>query len=93
MNITKRLLLLLLVLTVVATPLFSCDNHITDTTTESSAQITETSSPEETVTSSLEETTAPDTSGETENYKEKYKNMTPEEFYADYELAENAADA
>ena len=57
-----------------------------------SPQITlDETSPEETTTEIIvPEVTTPE---ETEDYKTKYANMTPEEFYGDYELAENAEDA
>ena len=111
MNIRNRLLLLLLVLTLVVTPLCSCD-VVVDALSEvllKDPSITETNTleestpagttPEETTSSqtTLEETTpeesTPETPEETEDYKTKYANMSPEEFYADYELAENAEDA
>ena len=104
MNIKNRLLLLLLVLTLVVTPLCSCESvlknlpellaqittSVTETNTLEEPTIAETT-PEETTTAqtTLEESTPE----ETEDYKTKYANMTPEEFYADYELAENAEDA
>ena len=114
MNIKNRFLLLLLVLTLVITPLCSCDailNVYLETSLQESSSVTETNlpevttpeatTPEETTSSqttleetSLEETTPEITTPEeTEDYKTKYANMTPEEFYADYELAENAEDA
>ena len=114
MNIKNRFLLLLLVLTLVVTPLCSCDailNVYLETSLQESSSVTETNlpelttpeatTPEETTSSqttleetSLEETTPEITTPEeTEDYKTKYANMTPEEFYADYELAENAEDA
>ena len=109
MNIKNRLLLLLLVLTLVVTPLCSCESvlknlpellaQITTSVTEKNTleepTIAETT-PEETTSSqtTLEGTTPEETTPEeTEDYKTKYANMSPEEFYADYELAENAEDA
>ena len=102
MNIKNRLLLLLLVLTLVVTPLCSCDailNLLPQILPQESTSVTETNIPKETTpeetTSSqttLEET-SPETPDETEDYKTKYADMSPEEFYADYELAENAEDA
>ena len=112
MNIKNRLLLLLLVLTLVVTPLCSCESvlknlpellaqittSVTETNTLEEPTIAETT-PEETTTAqtTLEETSPEETTPETpidpSDYKTKYANMTREEFYADYELAENAEDA
>ena len=104
MNIKNRFLLLLLALTLVVTPLCSCDvilNLLPEILPQESTSVTETNipeatTPEETTTAqtTLEGTTPEETTPEeTEDYKTKYANMTPEEFYADYELAENAEDA
>ena len=114
MNIKNRLLLLLLVLTVVVTPLCSCESilknlpeilsQITTSTSETTTidestpeEITpeEITTPEEVTTP--EETTPEETTPETpidpSDYKTKYANMTRQEFYANYTLAENAEDA
>ena len=106
MRTTKRLLLLLLVLVLVATPLLSCQQlPATPTTT------TETTLPETTLDITTPDVTTPDvttteattpeettsepevTPDEPEDYKSKYANLSKEEFYADYEPAENAEDA
>ena len=84
-NLTKRLLLLLLVLSVVAAPLFSCNNEsITETTTESLTQGAESSTPEEIVTTPPEDTT---------DYEALYRDMSFEEFYTNYEPAQSPEDA
>ena len=130
MHITKRLLLLLLVLSVAVAPLCSCENNLlpsfTVEVTTSNETFLENTTPEETTPEETtpeertpeettpeettpeettpeettpeettpEETTPEETTPEeTENYQAKYANMSPEEFYADYELAENAEDA
>jgi hypothetical protein len=99
MNIKNRLLLLLLVLTLVVTPLCSCDailNLLPQILPQESTSVTETNIPKETTpeeTTSSQTTLEETTPEETEDYKTKYANMSPEEFYADYELAENAEDA
>ena len=97
MNITKRLLLLLLVLTVVATPLCSCDsiqNWISVLSTEATTPM-ETTPPETTPEETTPAETIPPSGGnhEVSDYDTKYKDMSKEEFYADYEPAENAEDA
>ena len=102
MRSITRLLLLLLVLTIAATPLCSCDallERIPQLLSQTSDAVTETTVPEETTpTETLPQTTTspstpPDTPDGAEDYKTKYANMSSEEFYADYEPAENAADA
>ena len=85
MNLTKRLLLLLLVLSVVTVPLFSCENGRTnETTTESTTPAVESSTLEEIVTTPPEDNT---------DYEALYENMSAEEFYADYEPAKSFKDA
>ena len=117
MHAFKRFLLLLLVLTIVTTPLCSCDSILKNlpeilsqiTTSTSETTILEESTPEELIPEQTtpeaplpegttpEETTPEETTPETpidpSDYKTKYASMTPEEFYADYEIAENAEDA
>ena len=104
MHAIKRFLLLLLVLTIVATPLCSCDSILKNlpelleqiTTSTTGESTLEESTPTETIPSgTTPEATTPEgtTPEETEDYKTKYASMTPEEFYADYEIAENAEDA
>lgn len=92
MRSITRLLLLLLVLTVVATPLCSCDsiqNWISMLSTEATTPATTT--PE--VTTPAETTPPKEEIGDTSPYNLKYKNMMRAEFYADYKPAENAEDA
>ena len=104
MHAFKRFLLLLLVLTIVTTPLCSCDSILKNlpelleqiTTSTTGESTLEESTPTETIPSgTTPEATTPEgtTPEETEDYKTKYASMTPEEFYADYEIAENAEDA
>ena len=108
MRTIKRLLLLLLVLSLVAAPLLSCEqllgsiSNITTETTTPSSSIPKETTPEN--TTPWETTPQISTPGETtpetpiipddpEDYQSKYKDMSHEEFYADYEPAENAEDA
>ena len=93
MRSITRLLLLLLVLTLVATPLCSCDNIqnlVSMLSTEATTPAETT--PEATTTPSS--TTPPSNEPEDTNpYNLKYKDMTRAEFYANYTPAENAEDA
>ena len=106
MRTIQRLLLLLLVLVTVATPLCSCEqlvDFIPPLTTETTLEpITpETTTPQiiipEITTPEVitPEVTPPEeiTPDEPEDYQSKYANMSREDFYADYEPAENAEDA
>ena len=100
MRSITRLLLLLLVLTIVATPLCSCESvrNFIELIYPELTTSTETT-PEETTpeTTTPQETTPPSTGGnvveDTNPYNLKYKDMTREEFYANYTPAENAEDA
>ena len=112
MHSIKRILLLLLVLALVATPLCSCE-HVLDlipslipgvTSTETTPEVTvpdvttpENTTPEVTTPeSTTPDETIPDTPikpDDPEDYASKYASMSREEFYADYEPAENAEDA
>ena len=98
MRSITRLLLLILVLALVATPLCSCDsiNNLISSlhgeTTTHAETTTEVTTPEATTPPSG--TTPPAQEDEDTNpYNLKYKNMTREEFYANYTPAENAEDA
>ena len=112
MHAFKRFLLLLLVLTIVTTPLCSCDSILKNlpeilsqiTTSTSETTILEESTPEELIPEqttpeatlpegTTPEETTPESPVDPSDYKTKYASMTPEEFYADYEIAENADDA
>ena len=81
MNLTKRLLLFLLVLSVVTVPLFSCVHYesVPDAPIEGAS-----SSIEEIVTTPPEDTT---------DYQTLYKDMSDEEFYANYQPAKSYKDA
>ena len=92
MRSIKRLFLLFLVLAVTVAPLCSC--NILNTLFPLSS--TEATTPEDTTPEvTTPETTTPSSgsTGEPSEYDDKYKNMSREEFYADYEPAENAEDA
>ena len=108
MRTLKRLLLLLTVLALVAAPLYSCNStqpplpsaDSENTTLEQA--IPQVTTPQITTPSQTppqpttpEETTPeiPDVPDERENYNAIYANMSREEFYANYEPAENAEDA
>ena len=102
MNITKRLLLLLLVLATVAAPLCSCETFFNSNLTTTEVTTTEQSTPELTTPQGTtpEATEPPITTPEEPeipeepiDYDAKYKNMSREEFYADYAPAKNAEDA
>ena len=98
MNITKRLLLLLLVLATVAAPLCSCESFFnfdlstTEVTTTEQTTPTPTT-PQDTTPEATEPpiTTPeePEPPEEPIDYDAKYKNMSWEEFYADYEPAKS----
>ncbi len=91
MHITKRLLLLLLVLAVTVAPLTSCQNILNYVSSLLETTTLEETTPEAT---NPEETTPPSgNTGEPSEYDAKYKDISHEEFYADYEPAENAEDA
>ena len=95
MRSITRLLLLLLALTVVATPLCSCESVrsfielIYPEVTTSTETTPETTTPQETTPPS----TGGDVEGDTNPYNLKYKDMKREDFYANYTPAENAEDA
>lgn len=111
MRTIQRLLLLLLVLVMVATPLCSCDQLLDFVPSLTTEQTFEQSTPEATTPQiTIPEITTPEVTtpevttpeittpeGTTpdfpEDYQAKYKDMSKEEFYADYEPAENAEDA
>ena len=108
MRTLKRLLLLLTVLALVAAPLYSCNStqpplpsaDAENTTLEQAIpQVTtpQITTPSQTIPqpTTPEETTPeiPDVPDERENYNAIYANMSREEFYANYEPAENAEDA
>ncbi len=91
MHITKRLLLLFLVLALVATPLCSCNvldyvSSLLETTTLEETTPAQTTPPSSTTPPS-------DTVEDTNPYNLKYKDMTRAEFYANYTPAKNAEDA
>ena len=96
MRSITRLLLLLLVLTIVATPLCSCENlrnlvNLIDRFTSEETTAVDTT-PEETTKEPPKQDTG-NTEEDTNPYNLKYKDMTREEFYANYTPAENAEDA
>jgi hypothetical protein len=101
MRTAKRLLLLLLVLVLVATPLLSCQQSPATPATTTEAALPETTPDLTTPESTTPEATTPEetppepevTPDEPEDYKSKYANLSKEEFYTDYEPAENAEDA
>lgn len=102
MNITKRLLLLLLVLATVAAPLCSCESFfnfdLSTTEVTTTEQTTPTlTTPQDTTPEATEPpiTTPeePEPPEEPIDYDAKYKNMSWEEFYADYEPAKSFEDA
>lgn len=111
MRTIQRLLLLLLVLVMVATPLCSCEQLLDFVPSLTTEQTFEQSTPEATTPQiTIPEITTPEVTtpevttpevttpeGTTpdfpEDYQAKYKDMSKEEFYADYEPAENAEDA
>ena len=97
MRSITRLLLLLLVLTIVATPLCSCENlrnlvNLIDRLTPEETTAVDTT-PEETTTQAPPKQDTGDVEEDTNPYNLKYKNMTRQEFYANYTPAENAEDA
>ena len=95
MNVTKRLLLLFLVLALTVAPLCSCNilNYVSNLleTTTLEETTPEATTPEE--TTPPPSSTTPPSGDEVSDYDAKYKDMTREEFYANYTPAENAEDA